>query len=101
MVGYVIFEINNEGDCKICDLLAINSSVFRPMMAAFLKKMLMRDGVKKIRIKLNKDHLYRKQLRLLGFIKKMEKEVFQVYDPRNIGLTQGLKWCVGVIDKDT
>ncbi|MDP1879595.1 MAG: GNAT family N-acetyltransferase [Parachlamydiaceae bacterium] len=100
MVGYIVYEINKKGMCRITDILALSVRFVRPMIALFLKKILKQKEIRTLRIKLNNNHLYCNQLKKLGFIKRIEKDVFQVYDPHNIGLLKS-KWFITVADKDT
>lgn len=101
MIGYIVCCIDRNGICQIVDLLAINVKYIRPMVALFLKEMCEKGDVQIVRIKFNEDCLYGKELKKLGFIKRSEKDVFQVYEPKqNEGISL-CKWFVTVTDKDT
>lgn len=101
MAGYVVYEVYESGMCKIVDLLVAKKENVRPMVALLLKKLCEKKNIKTVRIKLNHSNIFSSELRKLGFFVRKEKDVFQFFNTKYIGINTYTKWHITVCDKDT
>ena len=101
LLGYIVCELPQKGVCRVVDMLCLNENHLKSMMILFIKKMYAQKEITTIRIKLSDNHIWDGCLKKLGFIKKLEGDVFQVYESLEDQPINCQEWHVSIADKDT
>jgi hypothetical protein len=70
-------------------------------MKLFIQHLAKNGSAEIIRLKLNANHPYNTELERMGFIKKLDGDVFQTFIPNSINFIVPMKWLLTRGDKDT
>jgi len=101
MKGYIVFIVENNGTCRIVDILVKDIRFIKPIMKLILLELWRNTNVKIVRLKLSNDHIYDHELKCAGCIKRYQGDVFQTnWDSRSFE-KQNYKWFLTIGDKDT
>lgn len=102
LAGYLVYELAEGGrECSIYDLLLPEAGDLGCMLALFASHLADRGGVHAVRLLLNDEHPYAKQLWKLGFVARAPSGVFQLYGRRARARLEGCRWLLTQGDKDT
>lgn len=100
-VGYVICsDISGSGTCTIYDLLALKTSMVRPICHHFLLNLYKKNSIRSVRVSLNSQHPYWKIIRNAGFISRKDTGVVQIYKMYEVEKVSPLTWHICQGDKD-
>ena len=100
-IGYVIYELADDRKCFIVDMLMIENKFIKPAMKIFLQYVARNKVADIVRFKLNMNHPYARKLKEMGFIRKMEGDVFKTFVPDKTTFPVSCKWFLTRGDKDT
>jgi len=99
-IGYIVYSLQKDG-CFIEDILILETKFIKPIIKLFINEIRKNKNVAIIRAKLNINHPYAAKLDEIGFIKRIEKDVFQTFTPDKKAFAPDCKWFVTRADKDT
>jgi GNAT superfamily N-acetyltransferase len=99
--GYLVYEFaEGGGECSVYDLLLPEPGDLGCMLALFASYLADQGGVDALRLLLNDEHPYRKQLWKLGFVARAPSGVFQLYGRNAQARLEGSRWFLTQGDKD-
>jgi hypothetical protein len=101
MVGYLICSYDGHGTCWVNDLLALRTEHLGSMMRAFLREQSRNRKTRVVRMKLNPNHPYDRELLHCGFIRRSYRDAYQVCWLDRSAREAGTRWFLSAGDKDT
>ncbi len=101
-IAYLISSLSSETKtCFIYDYICGNPSHFAPTMKVFIRHLQSKGGINSIRMSLNEQHPYSRQLTTAGFMTRKENDLFQIFLPvKSSTLLEGSQWMLSAGDKD-
>lgn len=99
--GYLVYEVaEGSRECSIYDLILTESGDLGCMLGLFATHLADAGGVDAIRLLLNDEHPYSRQLWRLGFVARAPSGVFQLYGRNAQSRLAGCRWFLTYGDKD-
>jgi hypothetical protein len=101
-IGYIIYIIENENTCIVCDIITRNEDDICPILSLFLKYLLENKMITIVRIPMNDNNYYADSLRMSGFMRRKDKNIIQVFTtPSYLRKLNVYRWFNTAGDKDT
>lgn len=101
LLGYVIFKLSQEDKtCFVYDIVVTKQEDLKSIVALFVMHCNDREDIGTIRLLLNDNHPYCRNLWMAGFIPRRASGVFQVYLPNGRAQEASCTWAITWGDKD-
>ncbi len=101
MVGYVVCDRDEHGNCWVNDLLALRTELVPSVVRAFLREEWKNGRTRVVRLKLSRNHPYESELLRCGFLRRSYQDSYQVCWLGGNAAKGGKNWFLSSGDKDT
>jgi hypothetical protein len=100
-IGYVVYlGPNEDGTCVIYELMVLHPSHLRAVASSFINYCLDDVRITNLRMTINESHPFSVPLRKMGFLRRNDTTVFQIYMPKVSAVHSASCWFLTAGDKD-